>query len=325
MEFPDLGKHCSERTCKQLDFLPVTCDACKQDFCKDHFSYTAHECPFAFKKDVQVPVCPLCDVPIPVRRGETPDVAVGEHIDRDCAPRPGRGEKVFTYRCSKEGCKKKEMLQLACVQCHGNFCIQHRHPLDHSCRAASCSAGKARGSVTRVPESKPSGALNALSSSWLAQQLRYWSDGICGFGSADIGVTTLCLVVAVLSVSCGGWHASTRAGDVRPAQSMSAPCRVSRTLIAASGTSQAAPKALLHEGPLDSQHVVTSPVLSVLFQMEGEAVMGRLSQLLVASLWRCCDEDDASCSTFLPLASSLVFVNALSQLRSSLLKAVRGR
>nr|XP_045000528.1 AN1-type zinc finger protein 2A isoform X2 [Jaculus jaculus] len=173
MEFPDLGKHCSERTCKQLDFLPVTCDACKQDFCKDHFSYTAHECPFAFKKDVQVPVCPLCDVPIPVRRGETPDVAVGEHIDRDCAPRPGRGEKVFTYRCSKEGCKKKEMLQLACVQCHGNFCIQHRHPLDHSCRAASCSAGKARGSVTRVPESKPSGALNALSSSWLAQQLRW--------------------------------------------------------------------------------------------------------------------------------------------------------
>ncbi|XP_036682176.1 AN1-type zinc finger protein 2A isoform X8 [Balaenoptera musculus] len=50
MEFPDLGKHCSEKTCKQLDFLPLECDACKQDFCKDHFTYAAHKCPFAFKK-----------------------------------------------------------------------------------------------------------------------------------------------------------------------------------------------------------------------------------------------------------------------------------
>ena len=33
-----------------LDFLPLECDACKQDFCKDHFTYSAHKCPFAFKK-----------------------------------------------------------------------------------------------------------------------------------------------------------------------------------------------------------------------------------------------------------------------------------
>ncbi|MBZ3883512.1 AN1-type zinc finger protein 2A, partial [Sciurus carolinensis] len=118
------------------DFLPLKCDACNQDFCKDHFPYAGHKCPFAFKKNVQVPVCPLCNIPIPVKRGEIPDVVVGEHIDRDCKYHPGeKKEKVFTYRCSKEGCRKKEMLQLACVQCHGNFCIQHRHPLDHSCRA----------------------------------------------------------------------------------------------------------------------------------------------------------------------------------------------
>uniref|UniRef100_A0A8C5ZAA9 Zinc finger AN1-type containing 2A n=1 Tax=Marmota marmota marmota TaxID=9994 RepID=A0A8C5ZAA9_MARMA len=152
MEFPDLGKHCSEKTCKQLDFLPLKCDACNQDFCKDHFTYAGHKCPFAFKKDVKVPVCPLCNVPIPVKRGEIPDVVVGEHIDRDCAYHPGKKkEKVFTYRCSKEGCKKKEMVPLACAQCQGSFCIQHRHPLDHSSTSAS--------------ESKPS-------SSWLAQRLR---------------------------------------------------------------------------------------------------------------------------------------------------------
>ncbi|XP_033620711.1 AN1-type zinc finger protein 2A isoform X1 [Fukomys damarensis] len=174
MEFPDLGKHCSEKTCKQLDFLPLKCDACEQDFCKDHFTYAGHKCPFAFKKDVQVPVCPLCNIPIPIKKGAIPDVVVGEHMDRDCTIHPGKKKgKVFTFRCSKEGCRKKEMLQLACVQCHGNFCIQHRHPLDHGCRAESCPASRAGGQATRTSESKPSGALNALSSSWLAQRLRW--------------------------------------------------------------------------------------------------------------------------------------------------------
>ncbi|XP_014304793.1 AN1-type zinc finger protein 2A isoform X1 [Myotis lucifugus] len=96
MEFPDLGKHCAEKTCKQLDFLPLKCDVCEQDFCKDHFTYAAHKCPFAYKKDVQVPVCPLCNRPIPIKKGEIPDVVVGEHMDRDCGCRPGKKEKVRT-------------------------------------------------------------------------------------------------------------------------------------------------------------------------------------------------------------------------------------
>lgn len=41
-------------------------------------------------QDVQVPVCPLCNAPIPVKRGEIPDVVVGEHMDRDCTFHPGR-------------------------------------------------------------------------------------------------------------------------------------------------------------------------------------------------------------------------------------------
>ncbi|XP_054971629.1 AN1-type zinc finger protein 2A isoform X2 [Pan paniscus] len=96
MEFPDLGKHCSEKTCKQLDFLPVKCDACKQDFCKDHFTYAAHKCPFAFQKDVHVPVCPLCNTPIPVKKGQIPDVVVGDHIDRDCDSHPGKKKEKLS-------------------------------------------------------------------------------------------------------------------------------------------------------------------------------------------------------------------------------------
>lgn len=172
MEFPDLGKHCSEQTCKQLDFLPFKCDVCKQDFCKDHFTCAAHKCPFAFKKDVQVPVCPLCNNPVPIRKGEIPDAVVGEHMDRDCKYRPGKREKIFTYRCSKAGCKKKEMLQVACDQCRGSFCIQHRHPLDHGCTRGGRPVGTAGCSAARASESKPSGASTTLSSSWLAQRFR---------------------------------------------------------------------------------------------------------------------------------------------------------
>uniref|UniRef100_A0A8D0PYH8 AN1-type domain-containing protein n=1 Tax=Sus scrofa TaxID=9823 RepID=A0A8D0PYH8_PIG len=94
MEFPDLGKHCSEETCRQLDFLPLRCDACKQDFCKDHFACAAHNCPLAYKKDVQVPVCPLCNSPVPVRKGELADAVVGAHMDGGCKSRPRRDEKV---------------------------------------------------------------------------------------------------------------------------------------------------------------------------------------------------------------------------------------
>ncbi|XP_048723200.1 AN1-type zinc finger protein 2A isoform X3 [Caretta caretta] len=50
MEFPDLGKHCSEKTCKQLDFLPLKCDACKEVFCKDHITYDTHKCTSSYKK-----------------------------------------------------------------------------------------------------------------------------------------------------------------------------------------------------------------------------------------------------------------------------------
>ncbi|KAK3512100.1 hypothetical protein QTP70_030345 [Hemibagrus guttatus] len=87
------------------------------------------------KEDVQVPVCPLCNTPIPIKRGEMPDIKVGEHIDRDCKSDPAqRKRKIFTNKCSKGGCKQKEMIRVTCDQCHLNYCLKHRHPLDHDCK-----------------------------------------------------------------------------------------------------------------------------------------------------------------------------------------------
>ncbi|XP_046894964.1 AN1-type zinc finger protein 2A isoform X1 [Hypomesus transpacificus] len=143
MEFPDLGEHCSEKSCKRLDFLPMKCDACEEIFCKDHVTYANHKCMSSYKKDVQVPVCPLCNTPIPIKRGEMPDIKVGEHIDRDCKSDPAqRKRKVFTNKCSKGGCKQKEMIKVTCEDCHLNFCLKHRHPLDHDCKTDGKPASK---------------------------------------------------------------------------------------------------------------------------------------------------------------------------------------
>lgn len=131
MELPHMGQHCSEQACKQLDYLPMKCDACNQLFCKDHLLYDDHSCTSKYKKDIQVPVCPLCSAPVPTPRGTLPDIAVGAHIDRDCQSKPR--EKVFTNKCHKARCKKKELMPLFCSECRLNFCLAHRHPQDHAC------------------------------------------------------------------------------------------------------------------------------------------------------------------------------------------------
>ncbi|NXS23322.1 ZFN2B protein, partial [Mystacornis crossleyi] len=93
-------------------------------------------------QNVQVPVCPLCNTPIPVQKGEIPDIVVGAHIDKDCKYNPAQ-QKIFTNKCLKPGCKRKEMMKVVCEQCGGNFCIKHRHPLDHDCKGSSQPISKA--------------------------------------------------------------------------------------------------------------------------------------------------------------------------------------
>lgn len=49
-------------------------------FSDEHYHYTTHNCPNAYKKNNQVPVCPLCNTPMPVPKGQQPDFVVGQHI-----------------------------------------------------------------------------------------------------------------------------------------------------------------------------------------------------------------------------------------------------
>lgn len=141
MEFPHLGSHCAETTCKQLDFLPIKCDACSRIFCNDHVRYDNHRCTESYKKDNQVPVCPLCNKPIPLLPNENADIKVGHHIDTDCQSDPAkeRRGKVYTNRCGVKGCKKKELIPMKCEKCRENFCIRHRHETDHQCTGFQAS------------------------------------------------------------------------------------------------------------------------------------------------------------------------------------------
>lgn len=142
MELPSIGEHCSENTCHQLDYLPMRCDACSLLFCKDHLHYDEHACTSKYKKDVQVPVCPLCSKPVPTPKGSSPDTTVSAHIDQDCKSDKAK-KKVFSNRCSKPKCKKKELVPILCDSCKQNFCLTHRHTLDHACEGPKPAASRA--------------------------------------------------------------------------------------------------------------------------------------------------------------------------------------
>jgi len=158
MEFPHLGSYCNEKSCHKLDFLPVKCDACSNVFCNEHFQYEKHSCINAYPRDVQVPVCPLCNTPVPSKRGEQPDIAVSEHIDRDCQADPAIAKrKIYTNKCSVKGCKLKEVIRITCNVCQKSYCLKHRHPNDHKCeeqKAMTASQAAGAAAIARAQNAK---------------------------------------------------------------------------------------------------------------------------------------------------------------------------
>ncbi|OQV18151.1 putative AN1-type zinc finger protein 2B [Hypsibius exemplaris] len=138
-----MGSHCESTSCNRLDFLPIRCDGCSKSFCNDHFRYESHSCPSGLQNANQVPNCPLCQAPIPVKRGEAPDIRVGMHIDSDCLSEKALSKrKVYTNTCSAKGCKKKEMMRVECAECRKSYCLGHRFPDDHQCQGPSSSVSR---------------------------------------------------------------------------------------------------------------------------------------------------------------------------------------
>nr|CDJ92007.1 Zinc finger domain containing protein [Haemonchus contortus] len=147
-ELPNLGRHCGAELCNLLDFLPIRCDACSGTFCLSHYTYEGHDCQQAYRKNVQVPTCPLCDKPVPTPKGVSPDVQVDQHIQNNCAQGPKK--KIFANRCTVKGCKKKELVPITCPSCHQNFCLGHRHEKDHNCSQTKGSPALSRAAAAAL-------------------------------------------------------------------------------------------------------------------------------------------------------------------------------
>ncbi|KAJ1911363.1 hypothetical protein IWQ60_010178 [Tieghemiomyces parasiticus] len=135
MALLDVGRQCALPECRQLDFLPFRCQFCHEDYCESHWKVTGHDCPQKEQvKDVRVPVCPLCQKPVPVRRGDDPNLRVEQHIANNCAD-PGTSVSAPAYRsaCYYPACKAKVLVATRCAKCQEQFCLKHRFETDHKC------------------------------------------------------------------------------------------------------------------------------------------------------------------------------------------------
>ncbi|XP_021846550.1 zinc finger AN1 and C2H2 domain-containing stress-associated protein 11 [Spinacia oleracea] len=132
--FPDLGKHCSFDRCKQIDFLPFTCDRCDQVYCLEHRSYREHQCPHGDNQGVTVVICPLCAKGVRLIPDEDPNITWESHVNTVCDPQ--NYEKVTKKRkCPVIGCKEILVFSntVKCKDCSTDHCLKHRFGPDHKC------------------------------------------------------------------------------------------------------------------------------------------------------------------------------------------------
>lgn len=170
-EFPNLGKHCSIGECKQIDFLPFTCDRCRQVFCLEHRSYGQHSCPHANRQDVTVVICPLCAKGVRLIPDEDPNITWESHVNNDCDP--SNYEKATKKKkCPVRGCREVLVFSntIKCRDCTVDHCLKHRFGPDHSCPGprSSISGFQFMSFVnkSKKEEPKPKQSPPATSSTW---------------------------------------------------------------------------------------------------------------------------------------------------------------
>ncbi|XP_010241228.1 PREDICTED: zinc finger AN1 and C2H2 domain-containing stress-associated protein 16 [Nelumbo nucifera] len=132
--FPNLGQHCSVDDCKQIDFLPFTCDRCKQVFCLEHRSYGKHCCPNADRQDVTVVICPLCAKGVRLVPDEDPNITWESHVNTDCDP-SNYERATKKKKCPVPGCREPLTFSntIRCKDCTIEHCLKHRFGPDHKC------------------------------------------------------------------------------------------------------------------------------------------------------------------------------------------------
>ncbi|GJM98898.1 hypothetical protein PR202_ga15950 [Eleusine coracana subsp. coracana] len=143
--FPDLGAHCDNPDCNQLDFLPFVCDGCDNTFCAEHRTYMAHACANKAAADQgrTVVVCEACGAAIERTSGGQNDeqaILAAHARSRQCDPAKKRKPRRPAARC-------RETLTFSntsqCKRCEQKVCLKHRFPGDHECAATIRAAARA--------------------------------------------------------------------------------------------------------------------------------------------------------------------------------------
>lgn len=127
--------------------MPFTCDLCKADFCLQHRTYAAHNCPKAAGADCRVIVCPLCKKGVRIVPDEDLAVTYERHrASKDC-------EKKVVRKCPAKGCR--ETLGLVntfhCTRCDQDVCMKHRFEEDHPCQPTAKPAVAPTPKVVSAP------------------------------------------------------------------------------------------------------------------------------------------------------------------------------
>jgi len=168
--FSDKGRHCSDPYCRQMDFLPMTCDGCGEVFCSEHFKYEAHSCPKGrATTDKRVIVCPLCSQAVPLPYGEDENVVWERHASSgECRPICG---VVAKPRCPVPGCKEKltTLNTYSCGTCHKKVCLKHRFEDLHECKPAAQSSQRSATSGSGRSGRDAASSLRSLREGFLQQ------------------------------------------------------------------------------------------------------------------------------------------------------------
>ncbi|KAL9936758.1 hypothetical protein V8E36_003993 [Tilletia maclaganii] len=144
------GTHCHLSDCNRLDFLPVRCPLCSEEFCFQHHLPKAHNCQApgasepkedtfvdpAARKAASTSARTPCPVPGCKRltlqvEGRTPTpagvAAQSRSSSAQATPtaRQDEARTAFTHAAPR------------CYRCQGLFCPEHRVPATHGCTAAA--------------------------------------------------------------------------------------------------------------------------------------------------------------------------------------------
>ncbi|GAA5951518.1 hypothetical protein JCM3765_005959 [Sporobolomyces pararoseus] len=168
--FLEIGRHCSEDSCRQLDFLPFKCPSCSLPFCSTHWRPpSGHSCPSYNPSlyDNRVPSCPLCSLPVPpLTANGDPNESMNLHLENDCSIlHPEKKREKPKNECQVTKCKNKLLVEIKCDKCRGRYCTSHRFEKDHKCDGGEAYRRKLAEEESQRRKSKPFGGLFNKSSS----------------------------------------------------------------------------------------------------------------------------------------------------------------